>query len=403
MDLIRELQEKFQNLDAKLNSNVKVESIRRVHSKDLERIYKCFDSKQQKYENGFNKCRGEMLDQLIQTRNGQLKKCNDFMENRDTNNEQKNLFKIKNLNFDIKRYYAQFGCSIISIFDTILCRNKFKNFFNLCDLVKYSKYMKIEEEINLEKFRADGNEYLSNFHVLPSNKYFLTSRIFGMIDDEDDDEYEGHEECLVQINMNILNKNGDLIKFNEFPSLMEFKENPGLMDPYRFKLNTTNIFVLDSYSYNLEIYDFNLDLVHSIVIYPFSNSFYICNYDLAFFHEPKQNNYTFHDILQGKIKSYITMFNYKTAKIKSQNIYLDESHFMKLCQNSSSNQSPSYFFLKFLNFNERFVFLEGYFPGNISLNTIFILNRNDNYNVFKSLTNINSFEWCKFYNSDMSY
>ena len=40
-----------------------------------------FDSKQERYENGLNECRDEMLKQLIQKRNEQLKEINAFMEN----------------------------------------------------------------------------------------------------------------------------------------------------------------------------------------------------------------------------------------------------------------------------------------------------------------------------------
>jgi hypothetical protein len=95
------------------------------------------------------------------------------------------------------------------------------------------------------------------------------------------------------------------------------------------------------------------------------------------------------------------MYNYKTAQIKNQYIYLDKSHLMNLCQNSNSNQQRNRFHLELLNFNENVMLLEGYYSNDRSLKTIFMLNRNDNYNVIKYLTIVNSFTWCKFYNSDM--
>jgi len=192
--------------------------------------------------------------------------------------------------------------------------------------------------------------------------------------------------------MNILNKNGDLIKCKVLTSLNDYRFYfmPELNGPYFFQVNTTNIFVLEKNSHNIEIYDFNLELVHSIDLDPFYNSFHISNYDLAFLYERQ------HD----EDNSFITVYNYKTAEIKSQTIYLDDRNFMNLCLNSNSNQELNCFELKFLNFNQSIVLLEGNLTED-SLSTLFILNRNDNYNVVKYLTNINLFEWCKFYNSDM--
>ena len=59
MDLILALEKKFAKINNQLASRSKEETINSNYSKDLEEIHGLFDStKEKKYENGLNECRG---------------------------------------------------------------------------------------------------------------------------------------------------------------------------------------------------------------------------------------------------------------------------------------------------------------------------------------------------------
>ena len=85
MELIRGLEETFQRINAKLNSNAKQELANLICTRDLQRIEHLFNSKKQRYKNGLNECRQEMLDQLIQKRNEQLNEVNGFKQSSQPN------------------------------------------------------------------------------------------------------------------------------------------------------------------------------------------------------------------------------------------------------------------------------------------------------------------------------
>ena len=93
MDLILNLEQKFANLETKLNSlQPKTELINNTYNKDRDAIHKIFDSKQEKYENGLNECRDGMRKQLIQKRDEQLSQVNEFVQDMEPNNHIKQLF-----------------------------------------------------------------------------------------------------------------------------------------------------------------------------------------------------------------------------------------------------------------------------------------------------------------------
>ena len=116
MELIKDLEKRFQNLDAKLNTKVELAS--KIYSDDLERVHHLFSSKKEKYENGLNECRGEMLRQLIQKRNEQLEQINGFQIS-----QQNNLTQFKSLHKSIKSNYARFSRGLASVYESILFRS----------------------------------------------------------------------------------------------------------------------------------------------------------------------------------------------------------------------------------------------------------------------------------------
>ena len=144
MELIKDLEKRFQNLDAKLNTKVELAS--KIYSDDLERVHLLFSSNTENYENGLNECRGEMLRQLIQKRNEQLEQTNGFQIS-----QQNNLTQFKSLHKSIKSNYARFSRGLASVYESILFRSKLADPLKFVQLVKYSKLMQTEQIVDLAK------------------------------------------------------------------------------------------------------------------------------------------------------------------------------------------------------------------------------------------------------------
>ena len=166
MDLILELEEKFNKIETKLNLlNTKTELINYNYNNDIEAINRVFDStKEKKYENGLNECRGEMLRQLIVKRDEKLCEVNEFVQNMGENH-RKNLNKLRRL-ADLKETsYISFSRSLISVFESVLSRSKLMNGLNLYKLFQYFPFMRNEEVISLANVK----------HLLdtdPHNNYY---------------------------------------------------------------------------------------------------------------------------------------------------------------------------------------------------------------------------------------
>ena len=108
------LEEKFKKIDAKLSSNAVIHLINKIYDKDVNRIEKFFNSEHQKYENGLNKCRDEMLKQLISQRDAHLNQVNGFVQ-RMGENHQKNLNKLRRLDDSIKSNFLVFARGLASV------------------------------------------------------------------------------------------------------------------------------------------------------------------------------------------------------------------------------------------------------------------------------------------------
>ena len=194
MELIEDLEEKFQRINAKLNTNAKVESFGSVYSNDLQRIEHLFIKKKEKYKNGLNECRDEMLKLNIQNRDEQLQQVNEFIQS----SQQNDLTQLKNLHNSIKLNYIVFAKGLASVYESIMFRTKLTNALILAQLFKYVDLMSVEEQVCLAKVEHLFNlPYIDDWfvHVLPSNRIFIHS-------------FEAE-------NMLVLNKSGDLIHFKE--------------------------------------------------------------------------------------------------------------------------------------------------------------------------------------------
>ena len=339
MEIIRGLEEKFHNLDARLNSNSKQELANVICTRDLESIEHLFNAKKQRYKNGLDECRQEMLDQLIHKRKEQLNEVNEFMQS----SQQINLSELESLHKSIKQNYAAFAKGLATVYESILFRTKLANPLKLAQLVKYSKIMSIEEKVNL----ADVEHLLdlSNLpyycvHVLPSNRILLY--------------------CSKKGNILVLNKSGDLIHLKKTEKDCY----------YDVKVNSTNILAKSRHNQCVEIYDFKLELVHTIRLERFYfDSFKLNNYEIAL--SEKKNAF----------QLIIDCFNYKTVETKKKEICINIDQFKRILGFDTNDKGK--FCFQLVDLNDRFIFIAFFDRRQKPYNRIILLNRHDNNNVFK--------------------
>ena len=182
MDLITDLENTFQKIEAKLASNDKTESISNKYSADFERINNLYESEQDRYEIGLNERRDEMLKELIAKRDHELNQVNEFIQNR----HRVNLVELKTLNESIKLNHLVFARGISTAFESILFRSKLENRFKLAQLVKYLNLLRNEESVCLADanhvlgitFGFNGNECIMSWHVLPSSLILVFTHIY---------------------------------------------------------------------------------------------------------------------------------------------------------------------------------------------------------------------------------
>ena len=287
-----------------------------------------------------------MLKRLVEKRNQQLEKVNVFKQKTKLNG----LPKLKNLADSIKLSYISFSRSLISVYESILLRTKFGNQLKLFKLVKYFKLMKNEERINLANvghlLKIELRYYM---HILPLNKILLCFN----------DKFSVAHNAV----MLIINKNGDLVKLKRI-------ENPRIR---AFRVNATNVICCGGLF--VEIYNFNLELVHSFELHKRYDLLKLSNYEIALSSYFAQ---------RGSLR--IDCYNYKTVEIKKKNIFLKTRELMKLCGHPYEKNWKTDYWIKFLDLNEEFIFLEGCL-FNQHWSTIILLNRSDNNSLFKFITN----------------
>ena len=279
-----------------------------------------------------------MLDQLIQIRNEQLNEINEFMQN----NQQNSLAQLKILHKSIKQNYTAFAKGLTSVYESNLFRCKLANPLQLAQLGKYTNLMRNEVTVSLAKVEhllVLPCIRLRFVHVLPSNQILLF--------------------CSKKKNMVVLNKSGDLIHFKAFKT--EFNHD--------VKVNATNIVVFDSTSRNVEIYNFELELVHSIRLERSYDGLKLNNYEIALSAKSDADQFI------------MACYNYKTAQPKKKEICLNTDQLKRIMDFGKDEQR---FWFQLVDLNDRFIFIEGYgFCKKLYGNYIFLLNRHDNNNLFK--------------------
>jgi hypothetical protein len=222
MDLIKSLEEIFQKLDdSKLNRLVN--SIYNNYSKDCAKINnEIFASIQEKYENGLNEQRDQMLKQLIQNRDKQLAKVNEIKEIMEPD-PKKSLTQLKSLTAQIKSKQDEFACSLISVYDSILNRTKLESGLNLTKIIKYSLFIRKETTFKLENLKMLYNiDKLKDFYQISTDFLFVW--------------FDTCKKRVIDDNMVILNRNGDVLKSRKLNSRYDIRVQ-GIL----FKFTATNI------------------------------------------------------------------------------------------------------------------------------------------------------------------
>jgi len=166
-DLIQGVDEKFQNLDAKIIS--KVESMNNRYNNDIEKINKILKS-EETYENGLNESRGEMLKLIYSKRDDDLKLLTEFMEL----DQQNKLENLKILSDSIKSKDLSFSKSLIPIREYILYQTRHDKHLSVSQLFKYSKFLQNEKKHNLENVQKVYPLFqITNIYKLASGLIFL--------------------------------------------------------------------------------------------------------------------------------------------------------------------------------------------------------------------------------------
>ena len=255
------------------------------------------------------------------------------------------LPQLKSLHKTIKQNYSAFAKGLATVYESILFRSKLANPLELAQLGKYTNLMRNEVTVSLAKV----DEHLLvlsciDVHVLPSNQILLF--------------------CPYKSNMVVLSKSGDLIHFKAFQK--DFSHD--------VKVNATNIVVFDSRNRNVEIYNFKLELVHSIRLERSYDGLglKLNNYEIALGRNDNSDQFV------------ITCYNYETTNSKKKEISINTGDLKSFIDFGIEEQE---YYFKLVDLNDRFIFIE---CSDIydnekdnTVNYIFLLNRHDNNNLFK--------------------
>jgi hypothetical protein len=388
MSLIRELENKFQKIEAKLDS---YENHELIGGNDTETIKQLFELKEDKYKNGLKECRDEMLKELIAKRDEELNQVN--------RHPKDNRAQLKALDKSIKSKHFVFAKGLASIYESILFRSKFTCSFKFAQLAKYAKFMKNKKTFSLpivDHIGFDQSNTLIDsvpspihFHVLSSDLIFIFIYVY-------------HDSYANQINMGVINHFGEVIHSKSITREQDRKYSMR----YEFKVNATNIIALNEIDSIVEIYDFKLELIHSIKLDRSCELLRLNNYEIAFDnnHDREYDDdsmYTFLDSddeyeldtsIDEDFKTIITCYNYQTIHTKKTEIEicLDENCFRRVIEE----------FFELVGVNDRFFFLAGRRRKHSHhLTIICLLNREDQNNFYKSFKC--DFESCLIYNAEV--
>ena len=293
------------------------------------------------------------------------------------------IAQLKALDESIKSKNSIFAKGLASVYESIWFRSKFTCPFKFAQLVKYKKFMKNEKKFCLPKenllfYRGSRSDEHIFIHVLWSDLLFIYKCVcvdYGVIN---------------QINMGVMNHSGEVIHSKSI-----LKQENKFLD-YEFKVNATNIIAHNPKNSIVEIYNFKLELVHSIK--KDKNSFFLKlnNYEIIFdnntYYECFSSfNFSFIDsaVDDTAIKQLIiTCYNYQTVHTKKTK--------MEICLDENGFEEK---FFELIGVNDRFFFIGGRCEKYSRSTRICLLNREDENRIYKSFKC--KFEICFVFNVEV--
>ena len=313
MDLIQTIEKKFLKIEVALNSTTN--SINNNYQTDFDYINNRILNQNQ-YEAGLNENRAELLKQLS--------------AKKDENSIKSSI---------------SFARSLISIYESILHRIKFKTRFKFSQLVKYSSLMTNEKSLSFppgSKLFEMSSDY--SLHLLHFGLMLLS--------------FNTYRDDYIDFNLVVIDQNG-LIKHSK--EIINTEINYAMF--YQVDASATHIATYNNVKCLVKIYDFKLELVNSISLDEDLGSFSLNSYDILF-----------HD-LKNDFK--VSFYSFKTANINKKEMRLD-----------TNMDFGKYLHLMLLGFDEKCLFIGGCIETELFEEyALLVFSRSDGGVLFKSLGN----------------
>lgn len=279
MDLINSLDEQFKNIETKLVSKTDQISTNyntNISSINDDKLFSC-------YETGLNECRDEMLNQLIAKRGEHLREVNDFVQKL----PPEALKELKDLASAIKSNYSAFSQSLISVLESILTRAKLENKLSLSEMIKYSFLSISERKVITSQLKVlHSIEYISHVSQISSKLLFLAF------------ETKEKKSIIKDFFMATIKLNGDIVHLKKLAYAS-----------IEVRVNEANIILFNKTERKVEIYDFELEVVHTFAVDQPYTDFKLYGYDIVLFNSK--------DVV-------LTYYNYKTKCLRRSDVYLSK-------------------------------------------------------------------------------
>ena len=151
-----EIKSKFWNIDCKIEKKIeKVNSLFKDQSKLLDEKFS-IDNFKEKYSNGFNSYRQELLNYIMLNSRLEIDQVNEALARNDENILKAKMKKLKQIEFKQSKYKSSKICSRMLIIKEF----KFTKKFSTAQLIKYKNILQIREYLN------DNGEELNNKKAL---------------------------------------------------------------------------------------------------------------------------------------------------------------------------------------------------------------------------------------------
>ena len=331
MDLIRNLDEKFKNIDSKIIT--KTELIRRNYDREDAKVKE--QLQEDDYKNGINQHRDTMLKKILDQLNEQLKQVDNSKSRVQSLSEFKSKAEV------IKSANLSFVRSLVQIYESILFRSKFESLFDFKQMLNYSEFIVAKRSFDVTAVKKKTSKScIDGWFKLPSDLLLVVSSCY---------RQKTHKSY-----MTIINEKGEIIRHKVFNEYGNKTDLDMFRTPYGIAANQTNIIAYNRYELLIDIYNFELELTNS-----FKLDDKIDKYDIML------NNY---EIVLYKMHEYngisLSCFNYENSRFEQEHVYLDTSSFidtplheLRLTYYGIPVEDPDTPCLEFQHLNDELVYL----------------------------------------------